>query len=63
MQRWKTSKYGIISVNYFHLTLESKADHRNNYQKYLFGAVLKNICSENCLQNIINASVTESMFS
>ena len=35
----------------------------NNYQKYQFRAVLKNVYSENFLQIIIKASVVEFIFS
>ena len=50
MYRWKTSRDKIILLNHFNL--ESLVDHSNNYQKYLYGAVLKNICLENFLQII-----------
>ena len=30
-------------MNYFHLKFKSLVDHEDNYQKYLLGAVLKNI--------------------
>ena len=42
--RSKTSKDGIILIDYFHLKFKSLVDHENNYQIYLSGAVLKNIC-------------------
>ena len=63
MKRWKTSKNGIILINYFHLKFKPKADHKNNYQKYLSCVILKNICSENFLLIIIKVSVAESIFS
>ena len=41
----------------------SIADHYNNYQKYLFSTVLKNICSEKFLQIIVKRCVAEFIFS
>ena len=63
MYRWKTSKVGIILINYFHLKLKPLADHQINYQKYLFDVILKNICSENFTQIIIKSSVAALILS
>ena len=57
------SKDRVILINYLHLKFKPWANYQNNYQKYLSGAVTKNICSENFLQIIINASVAAFIFS
>ena len=58
----KTSKDGIIVINYLHLKLKQLSTTEKTIN-YLSGAVLKNICSENFLQIIINAYVAEFIFS
>ena len=54
----KTSKDGVILINYFHFktTIKRTID-------YLSGAVLKNIYFENILPIVINASVAEFIYS
>ena len=53
----------IFIISYFHLKSKRViSDHLNNYQKYLSGAVLKNICLEDFPQVIIKASVAEFHF-
>ena len=58
----KTSKDRVIVINYLHLKLKQLSTTEKTIN-YLSGAVLKNICSENFLQIIINAYVAEFFFS
>ena len=66
MYCWRTSKDGIILINYFHLKLKQLSKELSTIEKlsnnYLSGAVLMNICLENFLQIIINAYVAEFIF-
>ena len=51
-------------INYFWVKFKSvNCLSISNYQKWLSGAVLKNIFLENSLQIIIKASVAELIFS
>ena len=49
MYRWKTSKDGIILINYFNLKFKVKSIIKTTI-KSMSGAVLRNICLENFLQ-------------